>query len=324
MELGYALCKITPTFFEKDPEKLEIALRLIRSADELLSPILKYGLRKPASRLIGAYRFLGDNDMADSLESGLEPFGVRLSPENPFQHAAPFTDSRVRSPYVARILAMWKGYREVVMRELPPPRILPDKEQYFIQMEEIYKDDAYNSLSIEGYEVNQELIEKVKNNQWNPDGAPEDKEARNALAARGYYEAFQEVKKSISKIFDGANSGVIAEKDLSRWYQSLFAPSVRAGILKPDDVLGYRKFPVYIRGSRHIPLPREALLDAMETFFLCLKQESHAGVRAVLGHFILVYIHPYMDGNGRSSRFLMNAMFASGGYPWTIVHLKES
>ena len=32
-----------------------------------------------------------------------------------------------------------------------------------------------------------------------------------------------------------------------------------------------------------------------------------------------VYIHPYMDGNGRKGMFLMNVMLASGGYPWTIV-----
>ncbi|MGH7880098.1 MAG: Fic family protein, partial [Candidatus Binataceae bacterium] len=34
-----------------------------------------------------------------------------------------------------------------------------------------------------------------------------------------------------------------------------------------------------------------------------------------------VYIHPYMDGNGRMGRFLMNAMMAGGGYPWTIIPL---
>ena len=39
----------------------------------------------------------------------------------------------------------------------------------------------------------------------------------------------------------------------------------------------------------------------------------------VLGHFIFVYIHPYIDGNGRMGRFLMNLMMAAGGYPWTIV-----
>jgi Fic family protein len=26
-----------------------------------------------------------------------------------------------------------------------------------------------------------------------------------------------------------------------------------------------------------------------------------------------------MDGNGRMGRFLMNAMLASGGYPWTVI-----
>jgi len=38
----------------------------------------------------------------------------------------------------------------------------------------------------------------------------------------------------------------------------------------------------------------------------------------VLGHFVFVYIHPYLDGNGRIGRFLMNLMLAAGGYPWTV------
>ncbi|HEX5553374.1 MAG TPA: Fic family protein [Chitinophagaceae bacterium] len=46
-------------------------------------------------------------------------------------------------------------------------------------------------------------------------------------------------------------------------------------------------------------------------------------MRAVLGHFIFVYIHPYMDENGRMGRFLMNAMLASGGYPWTVIPVEE-
>ena len=36
---------------------------------------------------------------------------------------------------------------------------------------------------------------------------------------------------------------------------------------------------------------------------------------------MFVFIHPYMDGNGRLARFLMNAMLASGGYPWTVIPL---
>lgn len=34
---------------------------------------------------------------------------------------------------------------------------------------------------------------------------------------------------------------------------------------------------------------------------------------------MFVYIHPYMGGNGRIGRFLMNAMRAGGGYPWTVI-----
>jgi Fic family protein len=34
-----------------------------------------------------------------------------------------------------------------------------------------------------------------------------------------------------------------------------------------------------------------------------------------------VFTHPYPDGNGRMGRFLMNAMMASGGYPWTVIEL---
>jgi Fic family protein len=34
---------------------------------------------------------------------------------------------------------------------------------------------------------------------------------------------------------------------------------------------------------------------------------------------MFVFIHPYIDGNGRVGRFLMNVMMASGGYPWTVI-----
>ena len=61
----------------------------------------------------------------------------------------------------------------------------------------------------------------------------------------------------------------------------------------------------------------------MPAFCELLQQEQHPAVRVVLGHFIFVYIHPYMDGNGRLGRFLMNVMCASGGYPWIIIPVKK-
>lgn len=46
-------------------------------------------------------------------------------------------------------------------------------------------------------------------------------------------------------------------------------------------------------------------------------------MRVALGHFVFVYIHPYMDGNGRIGRFLMNLMCAAGGYPWTVIRVED-
>jgi Fic family protein len=54
-----------------------------------------------------------------------------------------------------------------------------------------------------------------------------------------------------------------------------------------------------------------------------MPSQAEPAVRAVLGHWLVGYIHPYMDGNGRIARFLMNAMLASGGYPWTVVRVED-
>ena len=143
------------------------------------------------------------------------------------------------------------------------------------------------------------------------------------MVARGYWQAFQLVEKSIARVLKGENPGTVAEQDHRDWYREMCAPSVAAGILKPSDLAGYRNGQVYIRESMHVPLNRDAVRDAMPAFFDLLAKETDPAVRVVLGHFIFVYIHPYMDGNGRMGRFLMNLMTAARGYPWTVIPLPE-
>ena len=57
----------------------------------------------------------------------------------------------------------------------------------------------------------------------------------------------------------------------------------------------------------------------MPALFDLLSEEDEPAVPALLGYFLFVFVHLYMDGNGRLGRFLMNAMLASGGYPWCVV-----
>ena len=214
--------------------------------------------------------------------------------------------------------------RPVVIDQFPPPPGLPtDTRGYMKHVEDAYATDAYHSLSIEGYRVSSELIERVRSGNWHPDNNRLDREQADALAARGYYQAFQAVTSSIENILQGEDPGVIADKDHGTWYREMFAPGTVAGIVKPADLAGYRNGQVFIRRSMHVPPNREAVRDLMPTYFELLQEESDASVRAVLGHFVFVYIHPYMDGNGRMGRFLMNVMLASGGYPWTVIPIEE-
>lgn len=143
------------------------------------------------------------------------------------------------------------------------------------------------------------------------------------MAARGYWLAYQAVQGSVRRVLRRENPGLVADEDHGTWYRELFAPSVTAGLLRPADLAGYRNGQVYIRRSMHVPLNREAVRDAMPAFFDLLREETHPAVRVVLGHFVFVHIHPYMDGNGRVARFLMNVMMASGGYPWTVIPVED-
>ncbi len=211
----------------------------------------------------------------------------------------------------------------IIERFSKAPGLARNPRAYMKRVQESYVTDAYHSLSIEGYRVTPELIESIRSGLWNPEANERDREQPNAMAARGYWQAFQVVEKSIGRVLKGENPGAVAEEDHRDWYREMFAPSVTAGILKPADLAGYRHEQVFIRRSMHVPLNRDAVRDAMPAFFELLTKETDPTVRIVLGHFIFVYIHPYMDGNGRMARFLMNSMTAAGGYPWTVVPLPE-
>ena len=321
-----ALCLVPPQFFVNNAREVEIALAMVRDPSEILSTLLAgSGMPTPAARLAGALKFVGRDDDAAFLVNTMSAAGFSMSPKNPFTLGHPtLGPSRERSPYVLRIRSMWATWRQVVIDNFPPAPGMPaDIEAYLHEVEERYRSDAYNSLSIEGYQVSDDLIERVARDGWDPEGNDEDNASKDAMAARGYFQAFGVVKKSLRRILSGRNPGDVLKADHRQWHSELFGPSVAAGILKVHQLAGYRTGPIYIRNSMHTPPPREALLDAMEELFRLLTEEPEASVRAVLGHHIFVFIHPYIDGNGRLGRFLMNAMMAAGAYPWTVVRVSR-
>ncbi len=324
-KLPAGLIASSPTHFTAQPIVMRAALAAITDASEVLVHLLEGGHSTIAGRLAGAFRNIGRVTIADNIVETMRAAGYTITEADPFRGIPQVALSlRETSPCVNRITMTWQKMREDVMANFPaPPKMQPDKAAYLQHVDDVYVLDAYNSLSIEGYRVSTELIERVRSGDWNADAIEADRHQRDALAARGYWQAFQRVKRSVDRVLGSENAGKVAQADHGAWYRELFGPSITAGLLKPADLAGYRSGPVYIRRSLHVPPSREAVRELMPAFFDLLRNETEPAVRVVMGHFIFVYIHPYFDGNGRMGRFLMNVMFASGGYPWTVVPVKR-
>jgi len=323
--LEAALVACSPNLFISWPTEARTALAMQRDPSALLARLLAGNHTAIAGRIAGAFRNVGHDRFADDILGAMRAAGHTMRESDPFeQRLAPMETRREPSPYVHRIRLMWASMREDIIGRFPaPPPPINDIDAYLQAVDDIYVTDAYHSLSIEGYRVNRELIERVRSGQWNPDASEADRAHKDALAARGYWQAFNVVKESLRKVLAGDNSGQVAGDDHGTWYRELFGPSVAAGMINAADLAGYRSAPVYIRRSKHVPLNAGAVRDAMPAFFELLRSEPDPAVRVVLGHFIFVYIHPYVDGNGRIGRFLMNVMVAAGGYLWTVIPVEQ-
>ncbi len=320
-----ALVGVGETFFARNPVESQVVLASLADESDLLRLLLDGGNSTKAGYLAAVFRRIGRDELADDIVRAMKRAGYDVRESDPFEAGQTFGRPRAKAaPIVGRLEMMWQATRETIIKNFPKAPGLPeDKNAYLRNVDEIYQSDAYHSLSIEGYSVTPDLIEKVRQGGWNSDRNERDRKDRDALAARGYWQAFQVVKESVGKVLAGKNPGSLARAEHKDWYGELFRPFVTAGLLRAGDLARYRNNPVYLRTSRYAPPRWEAVRDAMPAFFDLLEKEPEPSVRAVLGHWLFGYIHPYPDGNGRMARFLMNVMLASGGYPWTIIRVRD-
>jgi len=320
-----ALVRVPESFFLQYPVETQVVMASLADASDVLRFLLNGGHSAKAGYLAKAFRQTGRADLADEILRAMKGAGYDVRESSPFEARHIFARlGRPAAPIVGRIEMLWDSMRGKVLAVFPKAPGLPtDKEAYLRYVNEIYRTDAYHSLSIEGYSVTPALVERVRQGGWDPEHDPGDRRNRDALAARGYWQAFQLVKKEVEKVIAGENPTALARAVHNDWYRELFQPSVTAGLLEAGSLAGYRNIPVFLRGSRYVPPRWEAVRDAMPAFFDLLEKEPEPSVRAVLGHWLFGYIHPYPDGNGRMARFLMNVMLASGGYPWTVIRIRD-
>lgn len=87
--------------------------------------------------------------------------------------------------------------------------------------------------------------------------------------------------------------------------------------IHPEEAGRYRRVPVMIKGSAHLP-PEPLLVQSNMDDFFQWYYRNHAEMHPVLfaaeAHERLVTIHPFIDGNGRTARLLMNLILLRHGY----------
>lgn len=108
---------------------------------------------------------------------------------------------------------------------------------------------------------------------------------------------------------------------LSEWQIKSIHRLILKGI--QDDFAGiYRKENVLISGARHIPPDALQVPLAMEQFIQWYDSEGeqlHPVAKAAMVHSDFVKIHPFIDGNGRTARLLLNFELMKNGYPPIVV-----
>lgn len=182
----------------------------------------------------------------------------------------------------------------------------PLSNEALAQIKEYYKVGlTYASNALEGNTLNLAETKVVLEDGLTIGGKP----------LKDHYETVGHAK-AFDKIFELASNATITEDDIKLLHKLFYEKidSEKAG--------KYRTSQVIITGSDvELPKPDE-LNQKMQEFIMQLpklKEKLHPVEYAAMVHIIFVNIHPFLDGNGRVARLLMNLALLQNGYNIVVI-----
>ena len=175
------------------------------------------------------------------------------------------------------------------------------RENYFLHV--------YHTLAIEGNTMTLSMTRSVLETGM----AVQGKSLLEHNEVQGLGEALHFINQSL------LYKGMIDLDDVLTLHLHVF------GHVQPSEAGRFRSTQVFV-GDYHPP-PPENVPPFMKQFGEWLESREartlHPIARAALDHYKLVWIHPFMDGNGRTARLLMNVRLMQNGYPPIIIKLDE-
>ncbi len=198
----------------------------------------------------------------------------------------------------------------VLKKELDGLRPLPIEQLKNLQ--EFYKIEyTYNSNKIEGNTLTLKETALVVEKGITING----KSMQEHLEAINHAEAIDFIADFVTN-----------KTDFNAYYLKQLHALILRGINK-EYAGKYRNVNVRISGAEHTP-PEPFMLDKlMEDYFIFYENNKNTMNPVILAaemHERLVTIHPFIDGNGRTSRLIMNLILMQNGYPIAIINAEKN
>lgn len=166
---------------------------------------------------------------------------------------------------------------------------------------------TYNSNAIEGNTLTQSETEMVLEKGITIGG----KTLKEHLEVIGHKEAIDYIEELVQQ------ESVIGEREIKDIH------SVIMQNIDKKEAGRYRNLDVRSAGTGHVYPPHYKVQDLMADFIYWLQSDEakilHPIEFATLAHYKLASIHPFKDGNGRTSRLLMNFILFQKGYPVAVI-----
>lgn len=164
--------------------------------------------------------------------------------------------------------------------------------------EEFIVEYTYNSNAIEGNTLTLRETDLVLQGL-----TIDQKPLKDHMEAIGHKEAFDFVSDLVKE------NASISESIIKKIHYLVLAD-------KKDDRGVYRKVPVRIMGAQHEPMQPYLIEPAMEQLLRAYeKSAEHIITKLARFHIEFEGIHPFIDGNGRTGRLLVNLELMKAGYP---------
>lgn len=182
-------------------------------------------------------------------------------------------------------------------KELDTKRPLTEGEVIRLN-EEFIVEYTYNSNAIEGNTLTLRETDLVLR------GLTIDKKPlKDHMEAVGHKEAFDYVRELVK------NNIPLSENIIKKIHFLVLAD-------KKDDRGVYRRVPVRIMGAAHEPVQPYLIQPKMEQLLIDFKNSNeHIVTKLARFHIEFEAIHPFIDGNGRTGRLLVNLELMKAGYP---------